>query len=561
MWAAARRSDRILTVSEASKRDILHFFNVPPEKIVVVYNAIDERFCATPSDEDVARVRERYQLDHRFVLYVGNIKPHKNLVRLIEAFSQLRRTHDDLKLLIIGDEISKLPALRRAVHQPQAAQARALPRLPPGRHARGPLSAGLGVRLPVALRRIRPAAARSDGERHAGRDVERLVAAGGHRRRRGAGRSLRRRVDRGRHAPRARRPGARRGAARARDSRARASSRGSARSPRRRRSIGRWQRRASSRNGAPGRVSGPRVALVHDWLTGMRGGEKVLEALCELYPDADLFTLVHRRGSVSADHRAPSASARRSCSGCPLATTHYRALPAALPVRHRAVRASTATTWSSARATAPPRRWSCPGGRGTSVLLPLADAVRLGSVRRVLRSGAGRAHGEPLALPAAAGAAGALGRRHGRAGAPLRRQLAHVAGRIRRYYNREATVVYPPVDTVFYHPADVAPESHFLIVSALVPYKRIDLAIAACERLGVPLRIVGDGPDRARLEHSAGPQVTFLGWLLDDEIRDEYRRAAAVILPGEEDFGIVPVEAQACGRPAWRWRAAARSKR
>ena len=92
MWAAARRSNRILTVSEASKRDILHFFNVPPEKIVVVYNAIDEHFAPTPSEEDVARVRERYQLDHRFVLYVGNIKPHKNLVRLIEAFAELRRT-------------------------------------------------------------------------------------------------------------------------------------------------------------------------------------------------------------------------------------------------------------------------------------------------------------------------------------------------------------------------------------------------------------------------------------------------------------------------------------
>jgi glycosyltransferase involved in cell wall biosynthesis len=117
MWAAARRSNRILTVSEASKRDILNLFNVKPEKVVVVYNAIDEHFSATPSDEHVARIRERYQLDHKFVLYVGNIKPHKNLVRLIEAFSQLRRTHDDLKLLIIGDEISKLPALRRAVHR------------------------------------------------------------------------------------------------------------------------------------------------------------------------------------------------------------------------------------------------------------------------------------------------------------------------------------------------------------------------------------------------------------------------------------------------------------
>jgi glycosyltransferase involved in cell wall biosynthesis len=118
MWSAARRSDCILTVSEASKHDILHYFNVAAEKIVVVSNAIDERFSLSPDEEDIARVRERYQLDQRFVLYVGNIKPHKNLVRLIQAFDVLRRGElEDLKLLIIGDEISKHPALRRAVHE------------------------------------------------------------------------------------------------------------------------------------------------------------------------------------------------------------------------------------------------------------------------------------------------------------------------------------------------------------------------------------------------------------------------------------------------------------
>jgi glycosyltransferase involved in cell wall biosynthesis len=118
MWTAAHRSDCILTVSDASKRDILHLFNIPPEKIVVVYNAIDAHFSITPPADAVARVRERYQLDHRFVLYVGNIKPHKNLVRLIEAFSELRVGElEDVKLLIIGDEISRLPALRHAVHR------------------------------------------------------------------------------------------------------------------------------------------------------------------------------------------------------------------------------------------------------------------------------------------------------------------------------------------------------------------------------------------------------------------------------------------------------------
>jgi glycosyltransferase involved in cell wall biosynthesis len=125
----------------------------------------------------------------------------------------------------------------------------------------------------------------------------------------------------------------------------------------------------------------------------------------------------------------------------------------------------------------------------------------------------------------------------------------YVAGRIRRYYNREASIVYPPVDTAFYSPAAVSPESHFLIVSALVPYKRIELAIEACRRSGATLRIVGDGPELARLEREAGPETTFLGALSNEDIRDEYRRALAVILPGEEDFGIVPLEAQACGRP------------
>jgi glycosyltransferase involved in cell wall biosynthesis len=129
----------------------------------------------------------------------------------------------------------------------------------------------------------------------------------------------------------------------------------------------------------------------------------------------------------------------------------------------------------------------------------------------------------------------------------------HVAGRIRRYYNRLATIVHPPVDTAFYQPADVSREPHFLIVSALVPYKRLELAIDACARVGATLRLVGDGPDRGRLERLAATTargaVTFLGQLTDAEIRDEYRRAQAVLLPGEEDFGIVPVEAQACGTP------------
>ena len=119
LWSAARRSDRILTVSETSKLDILRRFRVPADKITVVYNAIDDRLLAEPSPEAFARVKERYQLTHPFVLYVGNIKPHKNLERLIEAFDHLRHEpgFEALRLLIIGDQISKYTSLRRAVHR------------------------------------------------------------------------------------------------------------------------------------------------------------------------------------------------------------------------------------------------------------------------------------------------------------------------------------------------------------------------------------------------------------------------------------------------------------
>jgi glycosyltransferase involved in cell wall biosynthesis len=117
---AARRATRVLTVSESSKRDILRFVDVPPDNIDVIYNSYDERFGVEPKEEDVVRVRERYQLDEQFVLYAGNVKPHKNLKRLIDAFHLVRkRGLDHLKLVLIGDEISKYTALRRAVHQHQ----------------------------------------------------------------------------------------------------------------------------------------------------------------------------------------------------------------------------------------------------------------------------------------------------------------------------------------------------------------------------------------------------------------------------------------------------------
>jgi glycosyltransferase involved in cell wall biosynthesis len=119
IWTAAHRSDRILTVSETSKLDILRRFRIPADKVTVVYNAIDERLMVPPAEEDFERVRTRYQLKDPFALYVGNIKPHKNLERLIDAFHELRQetAFESLKLVIIGDEISRYQGLRRAVHR------------------------------------------------------------------------------------------------------------------------------------------------------------------------------------------------------------------------------------------------------------------------------------------------------------------------------------------------------------------------------------------------------------------------------------------------------------
>ena len=298
----------------------------------------------------------------------------------------------------------------------------------------------------------------------------------------------------------------------------------------------------------PGSRQSSRVAIVHDWLTGMRGGEKVLEAICQLYPHADLYTLLRVPGSVSQgiERHAIKTS---PVQWLPDAGRRYRQylplFPAAVELfdlddYELVISSSHCAVKSVIR-----------GGRATHVCYchsPMRYAwdqfdayfgpQQVGALRsRLLR-------------PVMAG----LARWDRSTAGRVDRFLAnsqYVAGRIRRYYNRGSTIVYPPVDTDFYRPASGRRDSDpsFLVVSALVPYKRVDVAIAACRLLGAPLRIVGRGPEEARLRRLAGPDVEFLGWRTDDEIRDLYGRAAAVLLPGTEDFGMVPVEAQACGAP------------
>ena len=291
----------------------------------------------------------------------------------------------------------------------------------------------------------------------------------------------------------------------------------------------------------------PRVALVHDWLTGMRGGEKVLEALCTLYPDAPLYTLVHVRGSVS-----PLIESRR------IVTSFVQALPGSGRLyRHYLPLFPAAVEWLNLEGF--DLVISSSHCAVKSVLRP-ASAVHVCYCHSPMRYAWDQfdAYFGPRQVGAAASRVlrpimAGLARWDAATADRVDQYVAnsaYVADRIRRYYNRGSTVVYPPVDTTFYRPApsrDTDPP--FLIVSALVPYKRVDLAIEACQRIGARLDIVGRGPERSRLESLAGPGVRFLGWKTDEEIRALYQQAAAVLLPGTEDFGMVPVEAQACGTP------------
>jgi glycosyltransferase involved in cell wall biosynthesis len=291
-----------------------------------------------------------------------------------------------------------------------------------------------------------------------------------------------------------------------------------------------------------------RVALVHDWLTGMRGGEKALERLCEIFPQAELFTLVHVKGSVSPliEDRPIHTAFTQRLPFVAKAYRHYLPLfPAAIErFDFRGFDLVVSCSHCVAKSVIVP-----PGVPHVCYCLtPMRYAwdqfdAYFGP-RKVGR----------LASAALRPVMNRLARWDQATAGRADRYLAisqYVAGRIRLYYNRQSTIVYPPVDTEYFRPGTAAPGAAFVIVSALVPYKHLELAIDAAHAAHLPLDIVGDGPERARLEALAarGPGVRLLGRLDDAAVREHYRTAAAVLLPGEEDFGIVPVEAQACGRP------------
>jgi glycosyltransferase involved in cell wall biosynthesis len=278
----------------------------------------------------------------------------------------------------------------------------------------------------------------------------------------------------------------------------------------------------------------------------MRGGEKVLEVFCQLFPDADLFTLIHVPGSVS-----PAIESRRirasAVSRLPGIARSYRNFLPLYP-------------WLIERF----------DFRGYDLVLSSSSCVAKGA-----RPAPGAKHVSYVHSPMryvwdryddyfAPGRAGFLTRtamsffrgplqQWDRSSAErvdvLVANSEFVATRIRRYYGRRSEVIPPPVDTKRFRPTGDPPGEEWLAVSAFAPYKRLEVAIRAAEIADVPLAVVGAGPQESRLRAAAGPRTRFLGWVPDEELAALYSRCRALIFPAVEDFGITPVEAMACGRP------------
>jgi glycosyltransferase involved in cell wall biosynthesis len=289
----------------------------------------------------------------------------------------------------------------------------------------------------------------------------------------------------------------------------------------------------------------PRVALIHDWLTGMRGGEKVLEALAALFPEAPIFTLFHFPGSVSPaleKHPIHTSFLQKA----PRLRRRYRGYLPLFPV---AIEEFDLTEFdvvvSSSHCVA----------KG---IIPAPDAFHLCYCHTPMRYAWDQEHAyfpDRKGVKARMRSLALSGLRAWDAASASRVNVyvansSFVARRIQAYYGRPAEVVHPPVDVGFYTPGREKDRGGYcLMVSALAPYKRIEHAMAACEKLGMELQVVGEGPERRRLAGMAGSRARFLGKVAPERLRELYRNARLFLQPGVEDFGIASVEALACGTP------------
>jgi glycosyltransferase involved in cell wall biosynthesis len=288
-----------------------------------------------------------------------------------------------------------------------------------------------------------------------------------------------------------------------------------------------------------------KVALVHDWLTGMRGGERCLEAFCELFPDADLFTLLHVHGKVSP--RIESMRIHTSfLQNLPGIEKYYRYY---LPLMPWAIGSFNLNGYdlvlSSSHCVAKGVRIS---GGGTHICYCFTPMRYIWDQFDVYFSGRGR-WAQSLVMRLLRPFLKNWDVRSNRGVHQFIAVSRHIQKKIEKYYQRESTVIVPPVNTRFYTTGNEPREDFFLVVCALSPYKRVDLAVEAFNELGYPLRIIGTGPEMSYLQAIAAPNIQFLGKVDDEQVRSHYARCRALVFPGEEDFGIVPLEAQAMGCP------------
>ncbi len=276
----------------------------------------------------------------------------------------------------------------------------------------------------------------------------------------------------------------------------------------------------------------------------MRGGEKCVEALCEVFPGATLFALVHVKGSVSPTiERMPIHTS--FIQHLPFAARRYRDYLPLFPAAVRRFRMDEFDCVISSH--------HCVA---KGVRVP-PDALHLCYCYTPMRYiwdqyndyfGPGRAG--LLTRIGMSAVAPALRRWDVRTAVSPHHFVAiseNVRERIRRIYKRTSDLIYPPVETSRFS-LGTCDDGYFLIVSALVPYKRVDLAVEAFNRIGERLIVVGSGPEEARLRSLAGPTIEFAGWRSEAEVSEYYARCRGVVFPGEEDFGIVPIEAMACGK-------------
>ena len=285
-----------------------------------------------------------------------------------------------------------------------------------------------------------------------------------------------------------------------------------------------------------------KVAITHDWLNGMRGGEKVLEVLLEIWPEATIYTLFHERGRVSPaieSHPIVVSWLDR----IPGIYRHYRNLLPLFPAAIASLDVGNADlVISSSHAVAKGVR------SGDSLHICYCHTP----MRYIWDSGDDYSPG-PIQRAALGLFRSRLRAWDRETAAGVDQFIANsrfVGKRIQSCYGRTSTRISPPVDTQFYSGSRTTDAGRFFLsVGALVPYKKVDLAITSFNQSGKPLVVVGDGPERARLTRLAGPNIQIRGWVGNSELRQLYLRARALVFPCREDFGIAPVEARSCGCP------------